>query len=693
MTNDGNHLARFGNFVLDFSEHSLQLDGNIIALPPLTLAIIEYLIRNRGRWISSSELMAECWPGVSVSIDSVHRQIADIRRVLGDAPKAPHYVETKYKRGYRFIAEVSEERSAPAVPEAAPAPPRRPSVFLALKSLALAFVLFITAFLVRRAISKLFNIQVVQSVRLTTDGLRKLGPLVTDGHRIFFREASGNAFRIVSIPVSGGEPVPLEISLPNAIPLYASPNGSRLILLSLDGGVGTVWGYSRTSAELDALITGVQDAAVSSDGQRIASLNGLTVTVSSLNGTGRITHRLSGQAASLRWSIDNRTLRFTMTDFAGASSSSEWEFDTRSLQVRRLTTISRGHQVVADSAWSPSGRYFFFEAGTVPNIDIWVISEPRSRPFEDHVPRQLTKGGLGWWQFPCSNPYDESILFALNRDTRSDLVRYNGASQTWTSEWESIPGEDVSWSSDGQWVAYTRLPDYSIWKSRRDGNTRIRLTAPGFEAHQPQWSHDNNRIAFMGKNGAGRWRVYQALASSGSTDELFPQGEDQGVPTWSPNDCCLVFGERMTEKPRADMSIHKLDIASRTVSEIPGSKGLWSPRWSPDGKYILAITTDSCALRLLNRTSGYWWEISRMQNIDNASWSSNSQYIQFAGKSGDKRSLFRFSIATSAIEPILDITSLDAGLDRWFGAWSDGSPIAHRDVTIEEIFQLKLALP
>jgi Tol biopolymer transport system component len=322
------------------------------------------------------------------------------------------------------------------------------------------------------------------------------------------------------------------------------------------------------------------------------------------------------------------------------------------------------------------------------------VTRESRRILEDHAPRRLTNGEPGSWQSPCADPNDESNLFTLNRYTRSDLVRYDSASRTWKSDWESVPGEEVSWSPDRQWVTYTRLPDYSIWKSRPDGSARIRLTASGIEARQPHWSPEGKRIAFMGKNSQGAWRVYRIQVSGGTAEELVPHGEDQGVPTWSPDGRSLIFGERLTSKPRADMSIHVLDLTSRKLSEMPGTRGLWSPRWSPDGKYVLAITTDSRALRILNCDSGEWREVSRMLNIDHASWSPNSQYVQFVGQDiNNRRSLYRLVVANSAIEPVVDITTFDGGTDSWFGISPDGSPIAHRDLTVEEIFKLKVALP
>lgn len=80
-------------------------------------ALLELLVRERGRLVTHEEILEKVWDGRTVSPNSVAVVISDIRRALRDDPKNPKFVETLPKRGYRLIAaeERACEESAPVV--------------------------------------------------------------------------------------------------------------------------------------------------------------------------------------------------------------------------------------------------------------------------------------------------------------------------------------------------------------------------------------------------------------------------------------------------------------------------------------------------------------------------------------------------------------------------------------------------
>ncbi len=356
--------------------------------------------------------------------------------------------------------------------------------------------------------------------------------------------------------------------------------------------------------------------------------------------------------------------------------------------------MSEGQDYFGAGVWSRSGRYFFYEGGRNPNDSLWVARETAEFPgFRPPRPERLTAGAPGFWSSPAASPVDETTIFAINHYTRPELVRLDAKSRLWQPVWDRTAAFELAYSKDCQWVAFTKFPDYSIWKARPDGSERVRLTSGGMESHQPHWSPDGSRIAYMGQNAQGQWHIFLVSSSGGRPEEL-TTGDDGGVPTWSPDGRSLIFGERLTRKSGADMAIHKIDLAAKTVSEMPGTRGLWSPRWSQDGHFILALSTDSKALRILEVPGTVWKELIRKSAIDNATWSADSRYIYFnAIEENRGRSLYRIAVPSGKSDFIVSLDDFDSPTENWFGVDVSGVPLAFHAARVDDIFKLKCELP
>jgi DNA-binding winged helix-turn-helix (wHTH) protein len=110
MTLSTNALYEFGRFRLDPSEHLLLCDGKGIPLTPKSLEILLVLVQSNGRLMSKEDLMQKVWPDSFVEEANLTVNISALRRALGDASDGEQYIETVPKRGYRFVASVTEVR-------------------------------------------------------------------------------------------------------------------------------------------------------------------------------------------------------------------------------------------------------------------------------------------------------------------------------------------------------------------------------------------------------------------------------------------------------------------------------------------------------------------------------------------------------------------------------------------------------
>src|SRR5258708_3646445 len=99
-------LYEFGPFRMDTNEKCLFRGDSLVALTPKAFDTLLVLAKNRGRTVGKEELLKEVWDGAFVEEAVVAQNVFAIRRALG-----PEYIETVPKRGYRFVAEVTELHS------------------------------------------------------------------------------------------------------------------------------------------------------------------------------------------------------------------------------------------------------------------------------------------------------------------------------------------------------------------------------------------------------------------------------------------------------------------------------------------------------------------------------------------------------------------------------------------------------
>jgi TolB-like protein/DNA-binding winged helix-turn-helix (wHTH) protein len=100
----------FGPFQLDPAEHRLLRDGRDLRLPPKVFETLVILVERHGFLVEKDDLMKALWPGTFVEEVTLARNISLLRKALGDVPgqDESQYIETVSKRGYRFIAHVTE---------------------------------------------------------------------------------------------------------------------------------------------------------------------------------------------------------------------------------------------------------------------------------------------------------------------------------------------------------------------------------------------------------------------------------------------------------------------------------------------------------------------------------------------------------------------------------------------------------
>ena len=101
-------MLEFAPFRLDGVNQCLWRGDARVSVKPKPFAVLQYLVAHARRLVTQDELLAAVWPDTFVQSEVLRQYILEIRRVLGDRPDAPQFIRTYPKRGYEFVAPVTD---------------------------------------------------------------------------------------------------------------------------------------------------------------------------------------------------------------------------------------------------------------------------------------------------------------------------------------------------------------------------------------------------------------------------------------------------------------------------------------------------------------------------------------------------------------------------------------------------------
>ena len=98
---------QIGDWTVNSQSGEISRDGETTKVEVRTMRLLVCLAERAGEVVSSEELLSKVWNDVIVTQDSVYQSVATLRRLLGDDPKRPTYIETVPRLGYRLVAKVT----------------------------------------------------------------------------------------------------------------------------------------------------------------------------------------------------------------------------------------------------------------------------------------------------------------------------------------------------------------------------------------------------------------------------------------------------------------------------------------------------------------------------------------------------------------------------------------------------------
>ena len=522
-------------------------------------------------------------------------------------------------------------------------------------------------------------------------------PLITDGPRVYFTEEGDVGAVLTEVSAAGGATAPVPVPVPSPQMGDIAPDRSQLLVA---GWTGTepeapLWILPIPAGEPHRLggLSG-HDATWSPTGDRLVYASGSDLLVAKSDGSeSRTLATTSGRPWWPRWSPDGSRLRFTVSD-PKTNSSSLWEVSSSGSDLHPLLAGWNDPPEECCGNWTPSGDYFVFQATRDRRTEIWALREKSGLLRRaSREPFKLTAGPLSYLS-PVPSA-DGKKLFVVGAQARGELVRYDSQSRQFLPYLSGISAEGLSFSRDGQWVAYTTLPEGTLWRSRVDGSDSLQLTFPPMQAGLSSWSPDGTQIAFMATTPGKPWQIYLIPAGGGSAQQLTKGEHSHGDPTWSADGASLAFGTlTVSEAGSNAMAVLRLDVKTRQTTTLPGSEGTFSPRWSPDGRYISAVSADSQKLLLFDTSNQKWTQLATISTAF-PEWSKDGKSICFESW-GAEAAFFRVRLSDHALEKI----ATPKGLRRapgTFGQWSgiapDDAPVLLRDVGTQEVYALDWQTP
>ena len=323
-----------------------------------------------------------------------------------------------------------------------------------------------------------------------------------------------------------------------------------------------------------------------------------------------------------------------------------------------LTQFTFHEQTERDAAWSPDGQWISFGSFRSGNEDIW---KKRADGTGEAV--QITTAPSNEI-YAVWSPDGERLAFTSDFGDAVNVwtIAADGGEMTRVTSdadsvsWSDAGGSIVSWSPDGQWLAFVSdkggNPD--VVAVSTDGARRRRIAGGPADDRHPAWSPDGQWIAFSSDRG-GNTDLWVARASGGSPRQLTTDPAEDGAPSWSPDGRWIAF-----QSDRSGYNhIYLIPFAGGTAVPVTGRPQVhdFVPRWSPDGTRISFNSQPTGgALWTVPIQGGETRSVVSATTVGLGAWSADGTRIAFVSAEvtapGGKRDIHTVSPAGDDLAPI-----------------------------------------
>ncbi|MFH1314050.1 MAG: winged helix-turn-helix domain-containing protein [Candidatus Eisenbacteria bacterium] len=555
------HPFRIGTWLVQPGLNRLTRGQESIAIEPRIMHVLTCLASRPGQVVARSALLDTVWGEVVVNEEALTHAVSQLRRVLGDDPKNPGFIETIHKSGYRLIAPVSPDRGdqtpgaeaedTPGTLDASSDRVVRPQRGLFRKRLVAALgtlivvIAVISVFvIIPRSRSKINPLPVaLEEIPLTSYTGSEICPAISpDGTRIAFSWKQEDESNYDLYITQKNAETPLRLTDTDGDEYYAvwSPDGAELAYAYQGGDGITIYIIPAIGGSPRKVVDpphGIAAMDWSPDGRSLAYSSRKAMyephrifLFSFETGQNReLTSPVPFSQGDYRpvFSPDGASVAFTRGDRTYLQDI--FIVPTRGGDPERIT---HSQHYIAGLDWTPDGEALIFSSGPtrIADLRLWRLSlKDRSLtwlPTVGHRPLRpsvaLKAAGLVYEQQSMGSdilkievPGDGKEAVPVIASTRHDY--------------------GPQYSPGGNLISFisTRSGSPQIWVCRADGSNPRELTR--FERayiENPCWSYDERRIAFSAAPG-NQTAIYVADIETGEVTRLSASDKHEKCLGWS----------------------------------------------------------------------------------------------------------------------------------------------------------------
>ena len=430
-------------------------------------------------------------------------------------------------------------------------------------------------------------------------------------------------------------------------------------------------GAARRLGDIEA-----QDAALAPDGKTIVVAKDHELYLTDMQGSNLV--KLAegpGKISWPRWSPDGQRLRFNVWD--GVRSHTLWELN-RDGALHQLFSQWGRRRSICCGEWTADGKYYVFNGDVNGDGQYWFVNG-RSGSWNSE-PTVLTTF-VSYVSSLVPSPFGNTIYVRVEQGSGRDIFKWDFKPNHIPSIlYPELKAVVLEFSHDGKWVAYSHRvpPGYELWRARADGTEKLQLTAPFQGIFMIRYSPDGRKIAIMAIQPNGPWKLYWVSAEGGALHEMPSPITVPADPAWSPDSQSITFGRPPEVMGGGASSVirhlYRYDLRTEKSTEMAGSEGLFSPRSSPDGRYLLAMSADLQGMSFMDMRTLRWRPLTRQRSTNHPFWSGDSAWVYFndIGDTG----LWRVRVPDGRVEELGPIPLPPGYNDCWAEALtSDGAAI------------------